>query len=70
MTGPYESTPDDLEITHEYGEDVVQDVVSTYAYQIGPPLGGDVVPFPIPETIGFPGGNGQPQTVTVRKPRP
>lgn len=29
-TGPNESTPDDLEITHEYGYDVTQDVISTF----------------------------------------
>jgi hypothetical protein len=49
-TWPYEDDETDLEITHEYGEDVVPDVVSTYP--------------------GLAGGDGNPQPVLVRKPRP
>lgn len=30
MTFPYESEPDELEITHEYGSDTTQDVISTF----------------------------------------
>lgn len=30
MTHPYESLPDELEITHAYGEETATDVVSTF----------------------------------------
>lgn len=53
MTSPYTSDPDDLGITHEYGEDTVQDQISTF-----PSARGDIP------------GDGNPRTVTVRKPRP
>jgi hypothetical protein len=53
MTGPYVSDPDDLGITHEYGEDVAVDVVSTF-----------------PFARGEHPGDGNPQAVIVRKPRP
>jgi hypothetical protein len=50
MTGPYCNDSDDLYITHETGEDTVQDTISTF-----------------PDVDG---GDGNPRTVTVRKPRP
>lgn len=49
-TWPYEDDETDLHITHAYGEETVQDVIST---------------FP-----GVDGGDGNPRTVTVHKPRP
>lgn len=57
MTGPYYSCPDDLEITHAYGEVVATDVVSTF------PFSGSLGEGDHP-------GDGNPQTVIVRKPLP
>lgn len=53
MTGPYTDDPDDLGITHEYGEDIAEDVISTFPFARG----------------NHP-GDGNPQAVIVRKPRP
>lgn len=53
MTSPYHDDPEDLGITHAYGELTCEDTVSTFPFARGDHL-----------------GDGQPQTIIVRKPLP